>query len=84
MFFTYVLTLFAWLAIIVDVSCAKNTKNLILKVEARRAALVQGVQKTHANSHRICVHATQKDCSGCGACRMATVYRTLNCVNTIR
>ena len=41
-----------------------------------RLYLVQGV-KSHANSHRICVDSTQKDSRGCGACRMATVYRTV-------
>lgn len=39
--------------------------------------IVQGVN-SHANSSRICVVTTQKDRSGCGACRMATVYSTLN------
>ena len=50
-----------------------------LYYKGRRAwgcTLVQGV-KSHANSHRICVVSTQKDSRGCGACRMATVYCTV-------
>jgi hypothetical protein len=31
--------------------------------------------KTHANLDRICAFTEQKDCSGCGACLMAAVYR---------
>lgn len=58
------------------VSCAKTRKSH-LKVEARRAARSTRSTKAHANSRRICVYKAQKDCSGCGACRMATVYRSL-------
>jgi hypothetical protein len=56
---------------------APKHENFNLKVEAREAVHSTRSTITHANSYRICVYATQKDCSGCGACRMATVYRPL-------
>ena len=37
--------------------------------------------KAHANRNRICPIAGQKDRSGCGACRMANIHSTVNCVN---
>jgi len=48
-----------------------------IKVEAREAVHSTRSTKSHANSSRICVIATQKDRSGCGACRMAKLYSTL-------
>ena len=56
-----------------DVPCAEI---YILKVGVRKAVLSTR-SRSHANSHRICVVKTQKDSSGCGACRMATVYCTV-------
>lgn len=56
---------------------ASKHENFNLKVEYARLHIVQGVQKPHANSRQFCVLTGQKDSSGCGACRMATVYRTL-------
>jgi len=64
------------IAIINGVSRAKT---IILKVEAREA-VHSTRSKSHANSHRICAYKAQKDSSGCGACRMATVYRTVRVV----
>ncbi len=32
---------------------------------------------THANRHPICPIADEADRSGCGACRLAAVYRTI-------
>ena len=74
------------IAMIVNVSRAPE-KNNTTKLKGR------GVRKepqmhhvrceeltTHANSYRVCANAAQKDCSGCGACRMATVYRTVGIV----
>lgn len=52
----HVLTAAGGAAIINHVSCVKTRKNLILKVEVRKAVLVQGVQTSHANSRRICVY----------------------------
>lgn len=66
------------LGIIIYVFRVKNTKNQILKVEVRGAAYSTRSTKPHANSHLVCVLTGQEDSSGCGACRMATVYRTLN------
>jgi len=51
-------------------------KHLNLKVEAREAVRSEEL-KSHANSNRICAFKAQKDRRGCGACRMATVYCTV-------
>lgn len=53
-----------------------SNKGRRMRVEDKVLIGVQGV-KTHANSYRFCALTAQKDCSGCGACRMATVYRTV-------
>jgi len=37
----------------------------------------KGALKSHANSNQFCPITEQKDSSGCGACRMAKVYRTI-------
>jgi len=55
-------------------------KFIILKVGAREDVLSTRELKSHANSRRICVVKTQKDSSGCGACRMATVFATVRVV----
>lgn len=50
---------------------------LYLKVEVQGAVHSTRSVKSHANSHRICALEAQKDSSGCGARRMANLYRAL-------
>lgn len=68
-----VLTSLRSLDIINDVFHAKTN----LKVGAREAVRSTRSELSHANSNRICVITTQKDRSGCGACRMANLYCSL-------
>ena len=51
---------------------------LFFKKVVAREAVHSTKEKLHANRGRICVFKTQKDRSGCGACRMATVYYAVN------
>jgi hypothetical protein len=62
----------------------KHVAMYIVKVEALGAAHSTRSTLTHANSYRICALAAQKDCSGCGACRMATVYRSLGTIRSTK
>lgn len=38
---------------------------------------IRECNKPHANSYQVCAYA-QTGRGGCGACRLATVYRSLN------
>ena len=68
------LTCCSSLAIIIIVFHAKTN----LKVGVREAVHSTRSVKSHAYSHRICAFTAQKDSSGCGARRMANLYRSLN------